>query len=604
VLGAMIDVTKLKETESRLRLFTDQLPARSFATDQNLRIAWDAGAAYSHVPSSVGKTIAELFATSPDKERVLAACRQALIGETIRLEVTDGALAADLQLAPFRDPAGSIVGVVGIAFDITDRKRAEEALAVSREHLRTVLSTLPVGAVVLDRNGNVTLANPELHRIWGRVITSGSDRWSQSTAYRHESGTRIEPEQWASVRALRDNVTTLHELIDIVSFDGHRMIIENSAAPIRDADGNVVGAVAINQDVTERVQANEALRKTERLLVEAELLGGTGSWDMNLVTGEIINSEANRRLFFGDDGTKGAQLDDYANIIHPDDRERIMTERQAMLDGTGPNHNEYRITWPDGSERVILARATVIRDDAGRPIRIYGTNADVTERKRTHEELERRAQQMEVLSRKLIQTQETERRALSNELHDDLGQALFALKLNLQRSAGDHTESIGLVDGAIARMRDLVHALRPPLLDEFGLEAALRFHVEREAARAGLAFDLAFAPLTQRPPVTVEITCFRIAQEALSNAVRHAQARSVHIRLRDADGMLQLVVRDDGGGFDVAAARTRAAVGASQGLLSMHERVALVGGTLEIESAAGRGTSVRARLPIINPRDG
>src|SRR5207247_1094274 len=109
---------------------------------------------------------------------------------------------------------------------------------------------------------------------------------------------------------------------------------------------------------------------------------------------------------------------------------------------------------------------------------------------------------------------------------------------------------------------------------------------------------LALAPLAQRPPAAVETTCFRVAQEALTNIIRHAQAQVVDVELSAANGMLQLVVHDDGRGFDVSAARQRAAYGGSQGLLSMQERVALAGGDFEIDSAAGRGTSVRARLPL------
>jgi two-component system, NarL family, sensor histidine kinase UhpB len=598
ILGAMIDITKLKEAESRLRLFTRQLPARATVTDRDLRVIWDAGAAYAENPSTVGKTVAQLFADSPDRERVLEGCRKALAGETVRLEIDDGAAAADLQLAPFRDPAGNITGVVGLALDVTDRKRAEVALRESRELFRTILATLPVGLVVMDRDGNKTLANPAMDGIWGQVIVSGEKRWQRSAGYWHHSGEKIESDQWASVRALKQDETTLNELIDIDTFDGRRKIIENSAAPIHGPDGRVMGAVVVNQDVTERVQAEETLRKTQRLLMDAERLGLTGSWEMDLVAGAIFNSESSRRLFFGDDKTKGDRLEDYAEAVHPEDRDRVMQARAAMLDGTGPSDIEYRVVWPDGSTHVIFARATVVRDDSGKAIRVYGTNADITQRKRTEVELARRAQQLESLSRKLIQAQETERRALSNELHDDLGQMLFALKLNLERNGKGDAESMSLLEGAISRMRDLVQALRPPLLDEYGLEASLRWHVEREAARAGLAFNLDVAPLDKRPPVTVEITCFRIAQEALSNAIRHAGAHRIDVELREADGRLQLTVRDDGQGFDAPAARTRAATGGSQGLLSMQERAGLVGGELEIDSAPGRGTTLRASLPL------
>jgi signal transduction histidine kinase len=248
--------------------------------------------------------------------------------------------------------------------------------------------------------------------------------------------------------------------------------------------------------------------------------------------------------------------------------------------------------------RWIFGRATIVRDASGRPLRAYGTHADITERKHAEEELGRRTQQLEALSRKLIEAQEAERRAVARELHDDFGQVLTALKLNLHQRGRDDTESIALIDGAIARMRELAQGLRPPLLDQFGLEASLKWYVEREARRSGLGFELDFAPLDRRAGTVVETTCFRVAQEALTNVIRHADAHVVRIHLSETNGDLQLSVCDDGRGFDVPAARKRSNENGNQGLLNMDERVALVGGDFEIESAPGRGTCIRARLPL------
>jgi two-component system sensor histidine kinase UhpB len=363
-------------------------------------------------------------------------------------------------------------------------------------------------------------------------------------------------------------------------------------------DGENTGALEVNEDLTERVRAEEVLRQTERLLIEAEKLGQTGSWEQDLISGQVFNTDANRRLFFGDDRSKGTRLEDYVQAIHPDDRDWVWRRRREFLAGIGSGEMEYRVVWPDGSVRWIFGRVTVVRDESGRLIRTYGTNADITERKRVEEELARRTQQLEALSRQLIEAQEAERRAIARELHDDFGQVLTALRLNLARQSHD-AESIALVDGAIARMRELATDLRPPLLDELGLEASLRWYVEREVKRAGLVGRLSLEPLRARPPAAVETTAFRVAQEALTNVIRHAQANLVEVKLRQDDGRLELVVRDDGRGFDVAAARQRATHGDSQGLLSMQERVALVGGKFDIESAPGRGTTIRAQLPVI-----
>ncbi len=533
-----------------------------------------------------------------DLQRVEDAATQAIKSEApgwsseYRFRRRDGSWAwVASRCAIERDDRGRARRAVGAMIDVSKLKETESLL-------RQVLDTLPVGVAVMDRAGDLLLYNLASGRMWGGTIVSGQERWVKSKGYWHASGEAIAPEEWASRHALDEGRTSRDELIDIETFDGRRKTIENYAAPIRDAAGAITGAVIVNDDVTERVRAEEALRKTERLLVDAERLGQTGSWEQDLIGGQIVNTEANLRLFFGDDRSKGARLEDYVEALHPDDRDWVVRRRGEMLAGTGSNDIEYRVVWPDGSVHWIFGRATVVRDPGGRPIRVYGTNADVTERKRAEEELAQRALQQEALSRKLIEAQEAERRAVARELHDDFGQVLTALKLNLQRRDRDDAETIALVDGAIAGMRDLALDLRPPLRDVFGLEASLGWYVEREAKRAGLAFRLALAPLAARPPIAVETTCFRIAQEALTNVIRHAQARAVDVELSEAGGTLQLVVRDDGQGFAVGAARGRAAQGASQGLLSMQERAALAGGTLEIDSAPGRGTTVRARLPL------
>ena len=147
-----------------------------------------------------------------------------------------------------------------------DRKRAEQAAWESQELLRLVLATLPVGVSVIDRSGDIVSANAASKLIWGGIIASGEERYARTAATWHGSGKPIEPTEWASVRALRDGKTSLNELIDIETYDGRRKTIQNSAAPIRDADGLIVGSVIVNEDVSERVRTESALREsTDRL---------------------------------------------------------------------------------------------------------------------------------------------------------------------------------------------------------------------------------------------------------------------------------------------------------------------------------------------------
>src|ERR1051325_4545684 len=169
-VGAMIDISKLKDTEARLRFFTEQIPARACATDRELRVVWDAGAAFSSSPSVVGKTVAELFAQSPDRGGVRGGCRRAPAGESCRLEIDDGTAAAQLQLEPFRDPAGNVIGGGGIAFDIPPRARSEEEVDTGQLRLRRGIEPLPVALSVVERAGGIVLSNPAASQIWGGMI--------------------------------------------------------------------------------------------------------------------------------------------------------------------------------------------------------------------------------------------------------------------------------------------------------------------------------------------------------------------------------------------------------------------------------------------------
>lgn len=216
--------------------------------------------------------------------------------------------------------------------------------------------------------------------------------------------------------------------------------------------------------------------------------------------------------------------------------------------------------------------------------------------------------QLQQLAGRLVETQETERHHLARELHDELGQALTALKLGYQATrhqtdpaaqAAAVTENVALIDEVIAGVRRLAQDLRPPLLDELGLVAALDSYLTRQAERAGLVpqFHSTLDPAVLTPGVAT--TCFRVAQEAVTNVIRHAQATTIGITLTAAADTLEVTVWDNGQGFDVVPARARAVQGCSLGLLSMEERVVLLGGTLQITAGRTIGTTVRARLPIL-----
>lgn len=226
---------------------------------------------------------------------------------------------------------------------------------------------------------------------------------------------------------------------------------------------------------------------------------------------------------------------------------------------------------------------------------------------RLHESVSQARERLEILTRQLLETQEMERRRLARELHDEIGQSLSLVKIDLHTTqqllqptelAAPLNESVDLVEQALQQVRALSVELRPSLLDDLGLIPALRWYVDRQAQRGKFTARFAADPLPERLAPELETVCFRLVQEALTNTLRYAQAGQVEVELKLGEAELRLVVRDDGVGFDAPAALEQAARGGSLGLLGMQERAALIGGRLEIQSAPGHGAEIRAILPL------
>ncbi|MDO8354771.1 MAG: sensor histidine kinase [Nitrospirota bacterium] len=228
-------------------------------------------------------------------------------------------------------------------------------------------------------------------------------------------------------------------------------------------------------------------------------------------------------------------------------------------------------------------------------------------RREAEESLRAAHAQLQTLSRQLMQVQERERRQLAHDLHDEIGQAVTAIKMNLQTmqrvadtSAVQESlsDSLGMLDKILQRVRDLSLDLRPSLLDDLGLVPAVRWYVERQAQRAGLVAEVEAEHVPQDLEPDLAVACFRIVQESITNILRHATATTIHVDLRRTDQWLDLCIKDDGVGFSRREPSAQAANRPSLGLLGMQERAQALGGTITIQSLPGRGTEVRVRIPL------
>jgi PAS domain S-box-containing protein len=262
---------------------------------------------------------------------------------------------------------------------------------------------------------------------------------------------------------------------------------------------------------------------------------------------------------------------------------------------------EVDVIAKDGRRVPVEVSSRAIYEN-GVLVGVQGMARDITERKLAQDALQ-------MFSRQLIEAQEDERRRISRELHDQIGQILTAVKMNLYAvqqcntvsEAGAYArDNIEAVDEALRLVRDLSVDLRPPVLDDLGLATALHWYADRYSRRTGLIVDVRadLPDRNERFSRELETACFRIAQEALTNVARHAQANQIEVQLERGRGELVLTVKDDGVGFDPQALRKRTSRVATLGLVGMQERAHAAGGTIEIQSEPSVGTSVRFSAPL------
>jgi len=390
----------------------------------------------------------------------------------------------DLNLA--ESIANQIAGAIANAQLFSELKRTEEALRRSELFLRDVLDTLPISVSITDKNGKVLLNNPARNKTWGGEEFKGISQLGKYKGWWADTGEKVEEDEWGLARAVKEGKTSLNRMMHIETFDGQKKTILNSGVPIRDKSGEVIGAISVNQDITELKRVESQVKK-------------------------LLQS---------------------------------VSEKQEEL------------------------RALGVR---------------------------------------LAEVDEEERRRLARELHDRVGQNLTALGINLNilcanlpaegaaKTSKFVEDSLRLVTETVGDIRNLMAELRPPVLDEYGLLAALRWYGEQFSERTGVATAIRGDDRMQRLSSSKEIALFRIAQEALTNVAKHARASHVTVTLERVDEKTVMSLADDGVGFDNRGYPSQGKP-TSWGLITIRERAEAIGGQVKIESEPGKGTRIIVEL--------
>jgi two-component system sensor histidine kinase UhpB len=482
-----------------------------------------------------------------------------------------------------------------VAKNIIERRQAES-------HLRLVIDTIPAMAWSLRPDGAVDFVNQRWLDYTGLSLDEALE---DSKRIVHPEDLPRAVEKWLPNMAA--GIPGEDEMRLRRANGEYRWFLIRTV-PLRDARGNIVKWFGTSTDIEDRKQAEDALRQSEFELAEAQRVARIGSWTMDIATNIIQGSDEFYRIFEVEKTASASAYEALSSKVHPDDLGRFSQIAAEIRSSGGPYELEYRIKTRSGQEKHIRAVGYTKKDAAGAIAGLFGTTQDITERKHAENALRDSGVQLQALSRRLVDLQESERKELARELHDRVGQSLTALKINidilqaaLAAQGNDEVlarvaDSAALLESTMDTIENVMSELRPPMLDHHGLAAALDWHARNFSRRTGIAVEVRARDPAVRPAPQIEIALFRIAQEALNNVAKHAGARRAEIVLSHANGECVMSVQDDGIGFDgVEEGSGKPKVGF--GMVTMRERSQAVGGRFEVRALPGRGTQLTVRVP-------
>jgi PAS domain S-box-containing protein len=531
---------------------------------------------------------------------------------------------------PIRDSQGQIICWAGTNLDVQQRNESEHAKSL----LAAIVDSSDDAIISKNLDGVITSWNPAAERMFGyksdeaigRHVTLiiPPDRRDEETSIvaRLKRGERID--HFETVRMRKD---------------GTMRDISLTISPVKDAKGNVFGASKVARDITERKKAEPALRESEerfRAIVE------TTPECVKLVRtdGTLLHMNSSGLTMVGADCAEMVVGKNVYDLIAPQDRDRFRAFNESICRGSRGSL-EFDLVGLNGTHRRMETHAAPFRMSDGTVVQLAVTR-DVTERSRAENELRkseerlreladgletqvrvrtqeleqrnseiiRQSEQLRELSNRLLQTQDEERRRIARELHDGVGQLIAALGMNLSNLMKERAkltpdasrsldENVDLIGQASQEIRTMSHLLHPPLLDEVGLESALRWFVDGFTERSKVTVDLQLVPgFSQGLPRELALSLFRIVQESLTNVHRHSGSAKAFVGIVRSAGTITLEVRDEGRGIPPDI-RSKISSGESTGvgLRGMRERIRQFGGRLDIFSTQ-EGTRIVAFLPL------
>jgi PAS domain S-box-containing protein len=570
-------------------------------------VEWEGYASGIIALRRAGKADPTLYENQQGKHRM-----DALRGQILEFQNVEAGLRISLvQAAHLRWTVmvTSFIGLglgVGVFLALFTRYNVEKMgtkLMQSEERWTATLGSIGEAVIATDSEARVTFLNPVAAALtgWPAEEALGQPIGIVLNLVNEKSGVSTDNEV---LRVLKEKqVLTVANHVGLITRDGREISVEHSAAPILAGKGNVIGVVLVFRDVAARRQ--EQIETAEQAALLELTQDSVFVIDME---GTVLFWSRGAEAMLG--YTKSQAAGKNAHDLLLTEFPQPLAEIQEQLMRVGHWEGDLIKTAQDGRRIVVAGRWALQwakRDEAPRVLVI---NSDITERKRNEESLVLQREQLRALAERLQWVREEDRKQVARDLHDQIGQILTSIKMDmtwmtrhLPESEGEVLarlmESIQSINDGVKAVRTICSGLRPGVLDDLGLAAAIEWQASEFASRNGVRCQVSVPPVDLHLDGDRATATFRIFQECLTNVIRHAKAKSVRVDLCQEEESILLIVEDDGIGFHESGFSNSLG---SLGLLGMKERAQFCGGDVLISSSPGNGTRVTVRVPLDTPR--
>ncbi|MEW6702766.1 MAG: PAS domain S-box protein, partial [Bacteroidota bacterium] len=528
-----------------------------------------------------------------------------LRGIELHLKRKDGSLLIVRENAHLLVDKNGVTYYEGTLTDVTELKEVEKAMRSSEIHFRSVWENSAEGMRLTDKSGFIIAVNEAFckmvemsaEKIVGQPIT---------ITYAGKKDKEIMLQNY--VERFKERSFPSHIEQRLVLSSGKTKYLEGTHTFV-DIENSHSLLLSVFRDVTKKKIYEELLNKTKLMMNHAEEIAHLGSWEWDQETNQVSCSPEFYRIHGIEPENFDGKFDSIIKLVHTDDSSKILTTINSARKSRGPFEYFERIIRPDGETRILFTKGIVLTDLEGSVKTIYGSSLDVTEFKKVENALINSRERLRALSASLEAAREEERAHVAREIHDELGQVLTAIKMDLvlmreeikirtDFSKGEISEQLvqieKMVDRLIITVKHLATELRPDVLDHLGLIAALEWQAKEFEKRYKI--KCLFTSNVRKVELEKEkaTAIFRIFQETLTNIARHSGASNVSAKLQLTENKLFLEVDDNGKGIT----KEQVLDVSSIGITGMKERAKFIGGKVFVDGSPGNGTKVLLEVPV------